>query len=435
MNGLQINGTNVGLGGQLSQNTTINLNNNNLVFQGNGQVIIGNSQGSNPSAALALNSTEQGFLPPRLTNEQRNSIQSPAIGLIIFNTTTNCLNMYKSSGVWFELCGSATFGTITSLNCSQAINNGYLVVGQSANGVSSVIPYLNGNGNGHNGQSVTSTGVTGLTATLSSGNFQMGSGNLTYIITGVPNQVGNAQFLLNIGGQSCTLTVPVIQGLVTNSCNPSKPTIIADVVNPVTGRTWMDRNLGADQKATSQTDVMAYGFPYQWGRGSDGHQCVPRYTGHGFMMSSVTSTLSSSNSPGHGSFIIIGNAYAPVDWRSPQNNSLWQGVNGINNPCPSGYRLPTSGEWESERQSWTQSPISSSNNASGAFASPLKLTRAGSRLNDTSNTSEVGTTGYYWSSSISSGGTNSAALTFDSTTATVTVYVRAAGMNVRCIKN
>ncbi len=42
------------------------------------------------------------------------------------------------------------------------------------------------------------------------------------------------------------------------------------------------------------------------------------------------------------------------DWRSPQNDNLWQGVNGINNPCPSGYRLPTEAELEAERLSWSQ---------------------------------------------------------------------------------
>jgi hypothetical protein len=124
------------------------------------------------------------------------------------------------------------------------------------------------------------------------------------------------------------------------------------VTNPATGKTWMDRNLGASQVATSSTDANAYGDLYQWGRGSDGHQC---------RNSPNTSTLSSTDQPGHGSFI-----FSPSDWRSPQNGNLWQGLSGINNPCPSGYRLPTEAELNSERLSWI------SNNAAGAFASPLK---------------------------------------------------------------
>jgi hypothetical protein len=35
------------------------------------------------------------------------------------------------------------------------------------------------------------------------------------------------------------------------------PTEIVDVVNPVTGKTWMDRNLGAQRAAISSTDQQA----------------------------------------------------------------------------------------------------------------------------------------------------------------------------------
>ncbi|MCD4736862.1 MAG: hypothetical protein K8R53_12530, partial [Bacteroidales bacterium] len=38
------------------------------------------------------------------------------------------------------------------------------------------------------------------------------------------------------------------------------------VVNDVTGKVWLDRNLGASQVATSSTDTNAYGDLYQWGR-------------------------------------------------------------------------------------------------------------------------------------------------------------------------
>ena len=77
--------------------------------------------------------------------------------------------------------------------------------------------------------------------------------------------------------------------------------------------------------ATSSTDAAAYGALYQWGLGTDGYQVVT---------SSTKNTLSSSDVPGHASFIIGTNI---PDWRSTQNNNLWQGVNGINNPCPLGF--------------------------------------------------------------------------------------------------
>ena len=44
------------------------------------------------------------------------------------------------------------------------------------------------------------------------------------------------------------------------------------VVNPVTGKVWLNRNLGATQVASSSTDTASYGDLYQWGRAADGHQ-------------------------------------------------------------------------------------------------------------------------------------------------------------------
>ncbi len=182
-----------------------------------------------------------------------------------------------------------------------------------------------------------------------------------------------------------------------------------------TGKVWMDRNLGASQVATSLTDTLAYGDLYQWGRLTDGHQ----------IRTSLTVTEpSDSDVPGHGDFIV--NTSTPWDWRIPQYDNLWQGVSGTNNPCPSGFRIPTSAEWELERLSW------SSDNATGAYESPLKLLRTGYRNND-GVLRNVGTSGYYWSSTVdeiysdtlelSSGGTD------------IFRDQRVYGFNVRCIKD
>jgi len=193
-------------------------------------------------------------------------------------------------------------------------------------------------------------------------------------------------------------------------------TEVVDVMNTVTGKTWMDRNLGASQAAISSTDASAYGDLYQWGRAADGHE--KRNSG-------TSSTLSSSDTPGHGNY--IKNSSSPYDWRSPQNDNLWQGENGINNPCPSGYRLPTEAEWDAERQSW------SSNNSAGAFASQLKLTLAGNRRSATGTLSVMGSFGDYWSSTV--GGSRSQSLLIYSSDAGTTGNYRAFGRSVRCIKN
>jgi len=200
-------------------------------------------------------------------------------------------------------------------------------------------------------------------------------------------------------------------------CASGVGTTVVEVTNSSTGKIWMDRNLGASQVATSSTDANSYGDLYQWGRGSDGHQC---------RNSATTTTLSSIDVPGHGDFILAPSS--PFDWRSPQNTNLWQGVNGVNNPCPSGYRLPTETEINDERLSW-----SPNNNSAGAFASPLKLPMAGGRYDSDGLLYNVGSFGYYWSGTVS--GAYARDLRFSSSNANMYTFSRAFGYSVRCLKD
>lgn len=204
-------------------------------------------------------------------------------------------------------------------------------------------------------------------------------------------------------------------------------TDVVDVVNPSTGKTWMDRNLGASRRGIEppgMTDSQAYGDLYQWGRRADGHQC---------RTSGVTTTLSSTDQPSNGYFIISPDInITNFDWRSSPNNNLWQGVNGINNPCPNGYRIPTESELDSEISSWGPGSSAQPN----SFTSPLNWTRGGSRF----TTGEVlGTFGFYWSSTLIGSGsfyTAPSTLFFQSNiTKSIQNDDRGRGLSVRCIKN
>jgi len=264
---------------------------------GEGSVGIG-TNAPHSSAKLDLSSNNQGFLPPRMTEAEINQISNPAIGLCVFNTTTNCLNFFVGLS-WSSVCG--------------------------------IIQY----------------------------------------------------------------PPPV------------------DVVS-ATGRVWMDRNLGASQVATSSTDAAAYGDLYQWGRARDGHE---------LRTSSIRNTQSGTDNPNHPDFIT-----GFSDWRNPTNDNLWQGVNGTNNPCPSGYRLPTETEWTDEVNSW------SSADAAGAFNSPLKLPLGGRRLS-TGVINTLGTDGNYWTSRSLIGGSNARFIRINSSLAGIADSNRALGHSVRCIKN
>ena len=318
-------------------------------------------------------------------------------------------------------CIKKSIGTLSSITCGSATSNGTLTSGSAASGVSSYVPYTGGNGETHSGQTVTSTGVTGLTATLSASTFAVGSGSLTYTITGTPSTSGTATFALSIGGQTCNLTrtvnAPFVCGTSTVTFTYNGQSVTYGTVSSAGSKCWLDRNLGATQVLDNSYHYDSYGDLFQWGRGDDGHQ---------IFNSNTTSTLSSSDTPGNALFITT-TGFNDPDWRSPKNDNLWQGVNGVNNPCPSGFRLPTETEFNAERLSW------SSNNENGAFGSPLKLPVAGTRSNEDGSYSWDGLIGYYWTSTIV--GNNSRFLSLSNNDAIISSSYRSSGHSVRCLKD
>jgi len=61
---------------------------------------LGSNTPADSSAVVEISSTTAGFLLPRMTTAQRNAIANPAAALQIYNTSTNCLEMYYSGGGW-----------------------------------------------------------------------------------------------------------------------------------------------------------------------------------------------------------------------------------------------------------------------------------------------------------------------------------------------
>lgn len=368
-----------------------------------------------PSAGFDVEFSDKGMLPPRLNIQQRNAIVNPASGLTIFNTNSGCINVFVNAQ-WREICPNVIMPQLTGLFCTSAVHTGTLTAGQLAGSVSSAIPYSGGNGEAYAGLSISSTGVTGLTASLPAGLLALGDGQLHFSISGTPSSPGTAIFSLNIAGQICSFSrtvgsPPFTCGTSTVTFTYKGQSVTYGTILAANGRCWLDRNLGAAQVASSFNDGNAYGDLFQWGRGDDGHQN---------RTSLVTTNLSSTDNPGHPDFIKGGG-----DWRSPSNATLWQGVNGINNPCPSGWRLATEAEWNAERSSWTNSMVSAFNS--------IRLTTTGRRSNN-ANIEWAGSGGYYWSSTVAS----------TPNSRFVDVYVgganmydlpRVYGMPVRCTKD
>jgi uncharacterized protein (TIGR02145 family) len=358
---------------------------------------------------LDVSSTTKGLLLPRLSTIQRDAIALPAVGLTIYNITTKCLNFFTASG-WNESCGTAPVvvdpssgGTsvFTGLTCAAA-SVGILVVGTPATGVTKTI-------------SVTATaGTYSISATANgvtfsgSGTVAAGPQTITLTASGTPIAAVTSSYALNTT-PNCSFSITAVGTITTAS-----------------GKIWMDCNLGATRVATSSTDFLAYGDLYQWGRNADGHEKITWTTATtGTAANATTSSLATADQADNSLFIVTSST-PPNDWRQGQNNNLWQGSTGINNPCPSGFHVPTATEFANEFSAL------SITNASSAFTN-LKLTVSGYRGSSSGALTIVGSYGYCWSSTVS--GTGATNRNFNATGSNADNDNRAYGLTVRCLKD
>ena len=156
----------------------------------------------------------------------------------------------------------------------------------------------------------------------------------------------------------------------------------------INGVCWATRNLDVGGQFVAKPED--YGALFQWGRRADGHEQPT---------SGTTTTLSNTDTPSHGNFILVSGD--PWDWRSPQNDNLWGIPKTANDPCPAGWRVPTHAELQSLANAggyWGKL-----NGVNGQFfgsgETPLFLPAAGSRIANNGSLDGPGAYGWYWSSS------------------------------------
>jgi uncharacterized protein (TIGR02145 family) len=86
-----------------------------------GQVVISTDNANpDPSSILDVRSTNMGMLLPRMTTAERDAIQNPAIGLAIFNVTTDCIEIYNHTG-WWNLCKLHSVPSGVTANVSSSL--------------------------------------------------------------------------------------------------------------------------------------------------------------------------------------------------------------------------------------------------------------------------------------------------------------------------
>jgi uncharacterized protein (TIGR02145 family) len=73
----------------------------NDIYYNNGKVGIGTDEADSSNAILELNSTDKGFLPPRMSQAQIENIQNPEDGMMVYCTTDRRLYIYDIyASVW-----------------------------------------------------------------------------------------------------------------------------------------------------------------------------------------------------------------------------------------------------------------------------------------------------------------------------------------------
>jgi predicted small lipoprotein YifL len=149
------------------------------------------------------------------------------------------------------------------------------------------------------------------------------------------------------------------------------------ITSSITGKVWMDRNLGAKQVCNNINDSDCFGDYYQLGRDANGYEKID---------SEITTTLSDTTNPNHSKFILntTPDSYKG-DWMS---NDTFGEQRENWNPCPTNFRLPTSDEFSAE----ITKEDTSKRDGHEMFAT-LKLGMGGERLYNTGNLSPTGFNG------------------------------------------
>ncbi|NDV47868.1 hypothetical protein D0T49_12505, partial [Paludibacter sp. 221] len=409
---------------------------------------------------LEVAGTTGGFRLPQLTTVQRNKLsvsgKDLAEGLTIYNTTTKCTDTWNGTA-WISNCGSNVAPQITTqpraFNWAETKNATAL------------------------------TGIAGESATISVS--ATGIGTLTYQWYEVAANTNAAPAL--IAGETAATFTPDLSALgmrryycqVTDANGNSINSDIAEVAVGCGAKTvsggwskFMCYNLGATdqsieaQKAYSspvysfsgttadvtQRNSDVYGDLYQWGRTRDGHEKRTSDVSD-VVVTDVTTGGTTTNgvtTGGINTFIKV--STYPYNWTSALTADLnWRNQkNSTYDPCPSGFRVPAQGEWSdifrggsapgakatAVANTWTWHDAASG--TAGYEIKPdgvtttLFLPAAGSRYNGDAELYSVGSTGLYWSGSLSS--VYSLYLHFTgSYVFPATLSNRALGFSVRCI--
>ena len=327
------------------------------------------------------------------------------------NTNTNDTTKTSSNDV-----------SISSFDCSGVKITGTLKKGEVASGVSATLTYTGGNAKTYITKSYTSTGVTGLTASLLAGTLANGEGSLQFLISGTPTTSGFASFSIVFGGKTCAIKLSV-------SDNIQKPISgYGPNISDVDGNTYKTVYIGTQTWMAENLKTAKY---------NDG-TTIPNITDNTQWSNLTTGAWAyyNNDAANNAKYGKLYNWYAV----SPTTN-------GNKNVCPTGWHVPTDAEWmvltdclggasiaggkmkEFVSSNWNN-PNTNATNTSLFSALP-----GGLRYNY-GNYSEIGYKGNWWScTEFNTDGAWYRYLSYGNGDAFRDYYYKTYGNSVRCLKD
>lgn len=126
-----------------------------------------------------------------------NNVSNQPIGLLVYNTGTVLVKgfCYWTGTEWRVLVNSSAELASATLSCSEATLDPQQQIANPTAitaGTTMKVPYILGNGGNFTGVTLTSTGNSNVTATISSGKLEAGSGYLIFNVSGTPTTAQNS---------------------------------------------------------------------------------------------------------------------------------------------------------------------------------------------------------------------------------------------------